>query len=160
MRDHDAAIRREARARERQHERELEWQRRGRERAEAAAADSSPPGPPSRHRQPQSAAPHPTRRLRRPVRRLTPARSQVPKNPATPPSLRARERPPTGAAGRTGTGGSRAAPLCLPFGKEARGTTVTAASGSRDRTPADQRQLFSPVAEDAIGRFEDPPGAV
>ena len=40
-------------------------------------------------------------------------------------------------------------------GRSARQTVITARPAS-----ADQRQLFLPVAEDAIGRFVDPPRVV
>ena len=80
VRDHDAAVQREARARERQHEREREWQKRERERAEAARGRPQPgrpaaPTPPAtaQRRSPPRAAPRP-------------APSQVPENPATPPA--------------------------------------------------------------------------
>ena len=87
VRDHDAAIRREALAREWKHEREREWQRRKRERAEAARGRQQPgrtaePTPPAtaQHRSPPRAAPAPARAAPRPVL------GQVPENPATPPS--------------------------------------------------------------------------
>ncbi len=66
VRDHDAALRREARARERQYEREREWQRRERERAEAARARPQPGRPAestspatAQRRSPPRAAPAP-----------------------------------------------------------------------------------------------------
>ena len=86
VRDHDAAVRREALTRERQHEREHEWRRRKRERDEAARARQQPsrtaePTPPAvQRRSPPRAAPPPARAAPRP------ALGQVPENPPTPPS--------------------------------------------------------------------------
>ena len=105
VRDHDAAVRREALTRERQHERDGEWQRRKRERAEAARARQQPGGtaeptpPAAQHRSPPRAAPAPPRAAPRP------ALGQVPENPPTRRRRRrplgTRERPPTTAAGKT-----------------------------------------------------------
>ena len=80
--------------------------------------------------------PHPARRLRRPVRRLDPRPATSPRTRRRRPRpRRAPERPPTGAAGRTGTGGSRGRPpLCFLSGRR-HATTVTVASGSGDLTP-------------------------
>ena len=82
VRDHDAAVRREALTRERQHEREHEWRRR--ERAEAARGRQQPgrtaePTPPaSQRRSPPRAAPAPARRLRSGCRPFRPSRRRVP----------------------------------------------------------------------------------
>ena len=138
VRDHDAALRREAWARERQYEREREW-RGGRASApRLPAPDRSRAGTPSRHRQPpHSAAPHPARRLRRPGRRLDPRPSQVPEEPgdaALARSRRGRDRRPQP---RTGPGLEVVGPPpCVFLAASRHVTTVTLASGSGDRTPA------------------------
>ena len=86
VRDHDAAVRREALTRERQHEREREWQRRKRERAAASCGRQQPgrtaePTPPAAERRsPPRAAPAPARAAPRP------ALGQVLDYPPTPPS--------------------------------------------------------------------------
>ena len=73
-------------------------------------------GPPRRHRQPHSGAPHRARRPHRPVRHLDPRSAKFPRTRRRRPRpLGTRERPPTGAAGRTEVGATRADPVVRPF---------------------------------------------
>ena len=136
VRDHDAASRREARGHGNGNTSANASGRAGSASApRLPAADSSPAGSPSRLRQPpHSAAPHPARRLRRPVRRLDPRPATSPRTRRRRPRpRRALERPPTGAAGRTGTGGSRGRPPLYFLSGRRHATTVTVASGDLTR---------------------------